>query len=296
MRVVIAHDGSQDSKAAVSAVSRLPFEVPPEITLVSAIVEPTFDLPQSTGAAAAERKAMTMAEERLEQAAQQLRSMASGLQIVVRTGHPSHIVLEAAEEVKADVIVVGARGHSTIARLLLGSTADYIANHAKCSVLVVRPRADLTGELPVPQRPPSVCLAYDGHPPSKIAFEQMLWFNWPPQTRVHIATMLERPSMLPDDVIYDEELLEQSRQDQNDLVSMANEKLRHVELTYTVRETTHVGAALRNVALRVEADYLFIGDTGKTALGRILLGSTSRYLLHHAECSIWLARRNGYAA
>lgn len=40
-------------------------------------------------------------------------------------------------EETCDVIVVGARGHSGLAGLLLGSTADYIARHAKVPVVIV---------------------------------------------------------------------------------------------------------------------------------------------------------------
>ena len=36
-----------------------------------------------------------------------------------------------------DLIVVGSRGHSGIAGLLLGSTTDYVARHAKVPVVIV---------------------------------------------------------------------------------------------------------------------------------------------------------------
>ncbi|RMF39600.1 MAG: universal stress protein [Planctomycetota bacterium] len=295
MRIVLAFDGSNDSMSAVQAVARLPFREKPEITLVSAVVHPTFDLPQSKGAVEAERHAIEAVEGQLHQAMQQLEPIAARVDRVAKTEHPSHLILETAEDQQADLIVLGARGHSALSRILLGSTADYVVNHAKCSVLVVRPRARLAGEVERPDRKPSLCLAYDGHAPSKLAFEQLVqYFQWPPGTRLHVATMLERPSMLPEDVVYDEELMQQSRESQTQLIAAAQEQLANLEITYTVRETVHVGAALRNVALRVEADILFVGDTGKTGLGRILLGSTSRYLLHHVECAIWLARPKRY--
>lgn len=41
---------------------------------------------------------------------------------------------------KADMIVVGARGHSGLAGLLLGSTADYVARHAHVPVVIVPKR------------------------------------------------------------------------------------------------------------------------------------------------------------
>ncbi len=52
-------------------------------------------------------------------------------------GDVRHAILEAAEDVKADLIVIGERGHSKLSQLL-GSTADFIARSARCSVLVAR--------------------------------------------------------------------------------------------------------------------------------------------------------------
>jgi nucleotide-binding universal stress UspA family protein len=40
-------------------------------------------------------------------------------------------------EEKSDMVVVGARGHSGLAGLLLGSTADYVARHAKVPVVII---------------------------------------------------------------------------------------------------------------------------------------------------------------
>ena len=46
---------------------------------------------------------------------------------------------DAAQEFQAGMIVVGTRGLHGLKRLLLGSTAAYLTEHAGCSVLVVRP-------------------------------------------------------------------------------------------------------------------------------------------------------------
>ena len=58
---------------------------------------------------------------------------------------------------KADLVVIGAKGHSQIDRILLGSTSDYVATHSHCSVLVVRP----TGLSEAPQKTLKVAVAYD---------------------------------------------------------------------------------------------------------------------------------------
>ncbi|MGC2991152.1 universal stress protein, partial [Enterococcus faecalis] len=37
-----------------------------------------------------------------------------------------------------DLIVIGATGSGAIQRTLIGSTSDFVVNHALCNVLVVR--------------------------------------------------------------------------------------------------------------------------------------------------------------
>lgn len=56
-------------------------------------------------------------------------------------GRPEYAIVEAAERDGVDLVVVGSRGLSGVARVLLGSVSEYVAIHAPCSVLVARPRS-----------------------------------------------------------------------------------------------------------------------------------------------------------
>ncbi|MCX6081501.1 MAG: universal stress protein [Chloroflexi bacterium] len=53
-------------------------------------------------------------------------------------GTPAEAVIEIATIRKADVIVMGSRGMSSLAGLLLGSTSQKVVAHAPCPVLVMR--------------------------------------------------------------------------------------------------------------------------------------------------------------
>lgn len=55
----------------------------------------------------------------------------------VHLGTVYHEVLGQAENLKADLIIIGSH-HPTMATYLIGSNAQRIVRHAKCSVLVVR--------------------------------------------------------------------------------------------------------------------------------------------------------------
>jgi nucleotide-binding universal stress UspA family protein len=62
--------------------------------------------------------------------------------IEVRThpveGDPADAILNVAEEVKADLIVVGNKGMTGARRYLLGSVPNNVSHHAPCSVIIVR--------------------------------------------------------------------------------------------------------------------------------------------------------------
>jgi nucleotide-binding universal stress UspA family protein len=53
-------------------------------------------------------------------------------------GSPSERILALAEELGADLIVIGTHGRKGIQRLMVGSVAENVLRHAHCAVLVVR--------------------------------------------------------------------------------------------------------------------------------------------------------------
>jgi nucleotide-binding universal stress UspA family protein len=55
-----------------------------------------------------------------------------------REGDPAEAILEAAEDVGADLIVLGNKGMTGAMRFVLGSVPNKVSHHAHCSVLVVR--------------------------------------------------------------------------------------------------------------------------------------------------------------
>lgn len=56
----------------------------------------------------------------------------------VRLGDPGHIIAERAEELAAELIVIGSHGRTGIPRLVLGSVAERVTRMASCPVLVVK--------------------------------------------------------------------------------------------------------------------------------------------------------------
>ena len=73
----------------------------------------------------------------VERIAKELRSAGFKVDTAVEVGDIRETVIDSAADWGADLIVVGSHGKG-IQRFLLGSVAEFVARHAKCSVDIVR--------------------------------------------------------------------------------------------------------------------------------------------------------------
>jgi len=58
-------------------------------------------------------------------------------EIMVQEGYPSNVILEKAEELDCDLIVMGTHGKGFLSHAILGSVAEKVLRHAKRPVFVV---------------------------------------------------------------------------------------------------------------------------------------------------------------
>ncbi len=57
---------------------------------------------------------------------------------LVRTGKAHHEIVQAARELRIDLVILTTHGYTGLKHTLLGSTAERVVQHAPCPVLVVR--------------------------------------------------------------------------------------------------------------------------------------------------------------
>lgn len=78
---------------------------------------------------------------KLEATVEKLRGEIPNVKGIFKTGMPFVEVIRSAEEIPADMIVVGTHGRSGLAHVLMGSVAERVVRKASCPVLTVRPKA-----------------------------------------------------------------------------------------------------------------------------------------------------------
>ena len=93
----------------------------------------------TTRITAAAEKAADKHLERLEKG---LQADFGNVGILRLTGAPVNRILEQAELLPADYVVLGSHGHTAVYELLVGSTAHGVLKNASCPVIIVPPSAE----------------------------------------------------------------------------------------------------------------------------------------------------------
>ncbi len=78
------------------------------------------------------------AEQQLGRFAEDLRGRGLEVEALVREGYPATVIVEEAESLEADLLVIGTHGLSGLKHMLLGSIAERVVQKAPCPVLTVK--------------------------------------------------------------------------------------------------------------------------------------------------------------
>lgn len=145
-----------------------------------------------------------------------------------------------------------------------------------------------------------ILLSVDGSAFSDAAVEEVANRPWPSQSEVKVITAAELPVMVgmepwvpsPD---YFEQLQKAIRDAAQDVIDKALLKL-SASTDKTLKISTEIiegspGQVIVDEAERWKADLIVMGSRGLGAWNRLLLGSVSSAVVHHAKCSVEIVRK-----
>jgi nucleotide-binding universal stress UspA family protein len=135
-KILVGYDGSMAAKKAFEAACGLAVRHGAELFVLSVSRPPEIADDVETEAVIETSRhyhRRMLAELKGTLAAMKIKS-----HLEVAVGHPAEQLIYHADKHAVDLIVVGDRGRSKFARLLLGSTSKQVTEHAGRAVLVVR--------------------------------------------------------------------------------------------------------------------------------------------------------------
>jgi universal stress protein A len=144
-RILLPIDFSEHSKRTISYAKRIALRYDSTVYLLHVFQVPDYIVmpyPRQSGYSAEVQAQVSAAEreatEHLEALNRELSDYGIRAEPLLRVGYPFEEIVLMANHYDVDLIVIGSHGRSRITRLLVGSTAQRVVEHARCAVLVVK--------------------------------------------------------------------------------------------------------------------------------------------------------------
>lgn len=302
MRALVAFDGSESAYTALDLAASLTWPKGSEVRLLCSVpyenemalmAGPWPSAPVSMGV---DFGASLVAEtlRSLDVVASRFAKPGVAISTAVLRGHPAETICDDAATSRAQLIIVGSRGHGALASALLGSTSAAIVDHAPCPVLVARthtvrhillgtdgsPAAAAAGDL-------VSSALFGGASVRAIAVADTRapwWVGLPEMAGTEISPAL-------DDMAEAARVTAALRTE----AAQAAAAKANCAASTEVREGDPADTLLA-AAKAQDIDLIALGSRGHTGWRRMMLGSVARAVLLHASCSVLIAHAPKLAA
>ena len=213
--------------------------------------------------------------QKLEEIAEQLKQKGLTVATSVRPGQAAQTIVQTASEVGADLIVLGAHGHTSFREKLLGSTTEQVLQTSPVPVLFVRERCEPKFKhLLVPSDLSDAAL------PALDYAVDLAGLTKAKITLLHVVAPYEGSP---------EAWEELKRETKEELKRWSDKVVEPSEVpiieTKVIRYH-HPGAGITEFARENEVDLIVIPTHGHSALGRLLFGSVAAHVIYYAPCPV----------
>jgi nucleotide-binding universal stress UspA family protein len=193
----------------------------------------------------------------------------------VRTGRAAAVLLDAADELSAGLVVLGGKHHSLLGRWVVGSTADALVRALDMPLLV-------TAHAPVPVSRvlAAVDLSSAAETTLRVAERYAALFG----AELHLLHVVEPLPLIPEAPVYftDEEAYHRSAEHLQRIVWPL---VRYPGASTSIVRGPIADCIAAAVAER-GAQLVVLGSHGKSWVDRILIGSVTERVLHALPCSM----------
>ncbi|MFA4903760.1 MAG: universal stress protein [Desulfobaccales bacterium] len=276
-KILVCTDGSPDSEGAIAAVLQLAQTTGSKIFLLEVLYflagyelqSPDALMPPVVNLELMQAQE-TAVQERLERQKAEAAKQGVTLETRTRTGSSAYEgIMEEAQELKPDLIIMGRHGYTGLTRLLMGSTTARVIGHSPCHVLVVPQGVTLNFQ--------RLLIASDGSPFSEAAWQETL------ALAQAMGSALIAVSVAPD-----ERDIPAATQAVQNLEQAAQKQGLTLD---TMILTGRPDEAIVNAAIFKEASLIVVGSHGRTGLKRLLMGSVAERVIGHAKCPVLVVKK-----
>ena len=275
--ILFATDFRPASRAVVGVAYRLASSFGSHVTLLHVLEPPPLARP-------------ALLQLNREHAAEQLRELAGQLtsqrvvldETAIAVGHPVDVITRKADEIGAEMILIGAGERNQLDHFALGPNAGAIMQHTTKPVLAVRP-----GE-PAAQFRRILC-PVDMSPASTRGLLNAIRLTRTFGGHLLILTVVPSPNWF-ELVVEAKSMAEAKAEHDRDWRASFNQFLLTAPLgDVSWAKETRTGTPPQEIiaaAATHQSDLIVMGSTGRTGLARVLMGSVTRRVIQQLPCSL----------
>jgi nucleotide-binding universal stress UspA family protein len=184
---------------------------------------------------------------------------------------PAEIILESVNEWKYDLVVIGNRARTHAERFSLGSVSEKVAEYAKCPVLIVKKKTQIS----------KLLVAIDGSKQAEKALEYAVELAQKFGAKITLLHA-EEPKLFRLEPKVIKEVSEK-------ILSDASTRIKGVDFDKRL-EFGDAAQTIIRVARHEDSDLVVVGSRGRSSVKRFFLGGVSADVSMHVRCSVLIVR------
>ncbi len=294
MKILLATDGSEYSEGAARFLKCLNLSTEDEITIFHALYWIPFLYDRESYYGTIKEIKEDIAPIIIDSVANILGPVAAKISTAILDGPPEKCIIDAAMDSNMDMIVLGARGISSVEAFFIGSVTRKVAIMSSKPVLVVK--------LPVCERPERlrILFATDGSDDSRDTGEFLCRLPFPEDTEIKILNVVS-PEVLEIPQTFAPKIIEK--------ITEVEDKIRKTRLAGSERilddarrqlerrfgninvfsQVGHPASQILKTAESMKPGLIAVGCRGLRGI-KGMMGSVSRNILTHSECSVLIGK------
>ncbi len=267
-KLLVCTDGSENSRAALAEALNMARVAGGQVYLLQVVqIIPEFE------AAAPDLMARVSEEVQAELEATKAEAQKSGVAMETRLRRSVSVfsaILQEAEQIQPDMIVMGRYGLTGLARLLIGSVTARVIGHSPFNVLVI-PKGAMVGF-------DRILIASDGSPYSQAAFQEALALARRRESKIFGVSVATEEGEIP-----------RAQEIVHQMLAAANQA--GVPFQGAVPQGQPADDGIIQTAIRNEVDLVIVGSHGRTGLRRLLMGSVTERVIGQSPCPVLVVKR-----
>jgi nucleotide-binding universal stress UspA family protein len=189
--------------------------------------------------------------------------------VVRRSENPYEAIIEIAEKIKPDMMIMGRHGRSRLFRLMMGNVVARVIGYSTFNVLVIPTEVPLKFE--------KILITSDGSPYSYAAWDEAVFITKRVGGELIAVSVARDESKIPTAQSIVQKLKKEAALQQVDLQTLVYQGRPYLSIIEAAKDK--------------EADLIVMGALGMTELSSFLMGSVTERVVAYAPCAVMVVKR-----